>query len=119
MESQILRPPAGSASLWGEGSEKGQWFLPALLSGRKLAPTLSLMPDDLVPPCLSLMPFILLPQCWSSEEVSLSEPVPSGGFKRNCLGLLQLLSSTVSINPHWFLQLEIMESYLPGIGTLG
>ena len=27
----------GSVDLWGEGSEKGQWALPAFLSGRKLS----------------------------------------------------------------------------------
>ena len=32
-----MAPPAGSVVLLGEGSEKGQWPLPALLSGRKLS----------------------------------------------------------------------------------
>ena len=30
-------PVAGSMVLWGEGSEMGQWLLPAFLSGRKLS----------------------------------------------------------------------------------
>ena len=37
MGSQLWHPPAGSAALWGKGSEKGQWPLPAFLSGRKLS----------------------------------------------------------------------------------
>ena len=39
VESQIWHPPAGSVALLGEGSEKGQWSLPAFLSGRKLSPS--------------------------------------------------------------------------------
>ena len=39
MESQIRHQPAGSVALWGEGSEKGGWPLPAFLSGRKLSPS--------------------------------------------------------------------------------
>ena len=39
MESQIWYPPAGSVAVRGEGPEKGQWPLPAFLSGRKLSPT--------------------------------------------------------------------------------
>ena len=39
MESQIWHPLAISVALSGEGSEKGQWPLPAFLSGRKLFPS--------------------------------------------------------------------------------
>ena len=39
IESQIWHEFAGSVVLWGEGSEKGQWPLPAFLSGRKLSPS--------------------------------------------------------------------------------
>ena len=39
MESQIWHLPAVSVSLWGEGSQKGQWSLPTFLSGRKLSPS--------------------------------------------------------------------------------
>ena len=39
MESQIWHQPASSVALWGEGSEKGQWPLPAFLSERKLSPS--------------------------------------------------------------------------------
>ena len=37
MESQILYPPSDSLALSGEDSEKKQWPLPAILSGRKLS----------------------------------------------------------------------------------
>ena len=37
MESQIWHPPASSVTLLEEGSEKGQWPLPAFLSGRNLS----------------------------------------------------------------------------------
>ena len=39
MESQIWHLLSGSVALWEEGSEKGQWPLPAFLSGRKLSPS--------------------------------------------------------------------------------
>ena len=41
MESHIWHWPAssGSVALLWEGSEKGQWPLPAFLSGRKLSPS--------------------------------------------------------------------------------
>ena len=44
MESEIWYLTASNVDLCGEGSEKGQWPLPAFLSGRKLSPS-SLMPD--------------------------------------------------------------------------
>lgn len=64
-------------------SEKEQWLLPALLSGRELPPSFPtlpnphpsvsvLKPDNLVAPLMSLVPSKLLPQCWSSERVSSS-----------------------------------------------
>ena len=49
-----------SMALWGEGLEKGQ------------RPLLALMPDSLVSPFMPLGPFKLLPWCWSSEGVNLS-----------------------------------------------
>ena len=78
-----MAPAAGSVALWGEGSEKGQW------------PLLALMPDTSVPPCVPLVPFKLLPQCWSSEGVSLSKSI-CGFFKGNCLGLQNFLPLTQS-----------------------
>ena len=70
MESQIRHQPAGSVALWGEGSEKGGWPLPALLYGRKLPPALDLMPDTVASLHMPPVPFKLLSQCWSSEEVN-------------------------------------------------
>ena len=40
----------------GEGSEKERWPLSAVLSGRKLSPALTLMPDTSVPSCMLLLP---------------------------------------------------------------
>ena len=37
-------------------------------------------------------------------------------FERQCLGIQQFFHW---LNPHWFLQPEVMETYLPGTGTLG
>ena len=41
MESQIWLLPAGSVALWGEGSRKAQWPVPAILSGKELSPSSS------------------------------------------------------------------------------
>ena len=63
MESQICHQLAGSVALWlrgGEGLDKGQW------------PMLALMPDTSVPPCMLLVSFKRLHLCWSSDGVSLS-----------------------------------------------
>ena len=57
------RLPASSMALWGKDSEKEQWPLLALLSGRKLTPALALMVDNSVPLHMSLMLFKLLPPC--------------------------------------------------------
>ena len=70
------------------------------------------MSDTSVSPCMPLVPFKLLPQCWSSEGLSLNKSM-CWFFKRNCLGLLHWL------NPHWFLQPEIVGTYLSGTGILG
>ena len=51
MVFQIRYPFAGSLALWGEGLEKRQWFL------------LALMPDTSVSPSMLLMPFKLQPWC--------------------------------------------------------
>ena len=82
MESQIWHQLAGSVALCGEGLEKGQW------------PLLALMADTSLPPCMPLVPFKLLPQCWSSERVHLCKSV-CGFFKGNCL--YSRVSSTDSI----------------------
>ena len=76
-------------------------------------PAPALMPDTSVPPCMPLVPLNLLPWCWSSEGVSRSKSM-CGFFKGNC-------SSNFfhQLNPCWFLQPEVMGTYLPGTGTLG
>ncbi|KAF6119961.1 hypothetical protein HJG60_010328 [Phyllostomus discolor] len=63
---------AGSVSLLGEGSGKGQWPLPAFLSGRKLSPS-SCLDDRHFSFYMPLAPFKLLSWCWSSEGVSLNK----------------------------------------------
>ena len=85
------------------GSDKEQWPLSECLSGRKLPPALTPMPDNSVPPLMSLMPFNLLSLCWSSEGVS---PIKSvhGPFKRNSQIAQQFLSSTASIPSGFYSQ---------------
>ena len=75
MESQIGYLHAGSVALLGEGSERGQGPLPAFLSGRRLLPATTLMPDTSVSPYMPVVPFNLLPWYWSSEGMSLSRLV--------------------------------------------
>ena len=87
----------------GVSSEKEQWHVLPLLSGRKLLPSSCLILDNSVPPCMSLMPFNLLPACWNSEGVSPSKSV-YGTFKRNCQGVQQFLFSTVLIPAGFYSQ---------------
>ena len=103
------------STVWVESSTKGQWPLPTFLSGRKLSPSSTLMPDTLVPPCMPLVPCKLLPQIWSSEEVSLNKSV-CGFFKRDCLGLQNFLSLPQSL---LVFAARSTGAYLPGTGTLG
>ena len=86
-ETQIWHPLVSSA---GEGvvfSEKEQWPLLALLSGKKQPhpPDLDLIPDNSVYPHISLVPFKLLPQYWSSQGAS--QVSPPLDLLRNYLGL--------------------------------
>ena len=65
--------PACQISVGVRGrSEKEQWTLPALLSGRKLlqppAPALTLMPDTSVPPHMPLVSFKLLPRAGAQRK---------------------------------------------------
>ena len=105
MESQIWHQLASFVALWVEGLEKGQWLL------------LTLIPDTLVSPSMPLVPFKLLPWCCSSAGMSLSRWV-------HCVGSLRgtawgSRSFFHWLNPHWFLQPEVVRTYLPGTGTLG
>ena len=73
------------------------------------------MPDTSGSPCMPLVPFKLLPQCWSSEGMSLSKYM-CGPFADTAW---DSSSSFYQFKLCWFLQPEVMESYLPGTGTLG
>ena len=77
---------------WGEASEKGQWPLPAFLSGRTLSPSSCLDARHISFSLYTTVPFKLLPQSRRSEGVSVSKSM-CGFFKRNCLGLLKLSST--------------------------
>ena len=105
MESQIWYHPAGSMTLQGEGSENGQWHL------------LAQMPDMESSPYMSLVPFKLQLQLWSSElwSVSVGESV-CGFFKRTAWGSNGFFHQ---LNPRWFLQPEVVGTYLPDTETLG
>ena len=76
-------------------------------------PALTLMPDNSVPPHISLVPFKLLPPCWSSEQVTVSKSL--------CVGPLRETQPSVSLshNPCWFIQQEVMGASLPSTETLG
>ena len=97
---------------WFCGSVGGQLRKGQCCLRENCPPVLSLMPDTSVPPCLPLMPFKLLPWCWSSEGVSVS----------SCVGSLRGIaldsrSFFHRLNPCWFLQSEVMETYLPGTAS--
>ena len=101
MECQIWHQLACSV---GEGSEKGQW------------PPFALLPNTSVSPTMSLVSFKQLPGAGAQRDwVWVGESV-CGFFKKNCLGLQRFLPLT---NPCWFLQTEVLGTYLPGIGKLG
>ena len=84
----------------------------------KLDPSvLTLILNTSIPSLMPLEPFKLLPQCWSSEGVNLSKSM-SRPFKRNFLGL-QSPSISLSLNPCWVLEPEVIGAYLLCTGTLG
>ena len=78
-------------------------------------PLLALMPDNSVSQCIPLVPFKLLPWCWSSEVVSLSKCM-CGSLRGTAWGPNSFFHR---LNPHWFLQPEVVGTYLPGTRTLG
>ena len=92
-------------------------FASTVIREKATPSTLTLMLDTSVLPFLSLVAFKLLPQCWSLEGGSLSKSV-CRPFKRNCLGSHKP-SISISHNPHWFLQPEVIETSFPGTETLG
>ena len=113
-----LRYSTGLLALWlceAKVQKRDNGFCLPLRLKESCPLALALMPDTSVPPCMPLVPLKLLPQCWSSEGVSLSKSV-CGFFKRN---FLDSRSFFHCFNPCWFLQPEVMGTYLPGTGTLG
>ena len=80
----------------GEGSEKGQWPLPAFLSGGRLSCSSHLDARHFSPSVYAMVTFKLLPWCWSSEEVSLIKST-CGVCGRKYLGLQKFLSLTQSL----------------------
>ena len=60
IESQVWHQPDSSMAPWGEGTEKGQW------------PLLALVPDTSASPSVPLVSLKLPSQCQSPEGVSLS-----------------------------------------------
>ena len=111
MESQIWHLPVSSVALWWWRAQKRDNGLCQPL----FPPALVLIPDTWVSPCTAQVPFKLLPWCWSSEIMSLNKSV-CDLVKRNCLGHRSFFHW---LNPCWFLQPEVMGTYLPGSGTLG
>ena len=105
--------PASSVVLWGEGTEKEQWSPPTILSGRKQS--LRSHPEARY---FSSSPYATGAFQAASLVLELRGSFKSvcGFFKRNCSE-----SSSFShwLNPHWFLQPELLGTYLPGTGTLG
>ena len=116
MQSQIPCLSADSVAVLGEGSERNSGLCPHFCVRGSCVPALALMPDNSVPSHMSLRPFSLLSQCWSSEVVSLRKSVLRP-FKRALSGI-PAVSVFQSFNLHWFLQPEVMGTYLPGAGTL-
>ena len=70
------------------------------------------MPDTSVPPCMPLVPFKLLSWYWSSEGVSLC----LDSLRRTAWGSSSFFHW---LNPHWFLQPEVVGTKFPGTRTLG
>lgn len=71
------------------------------------------MSDNSVPPCMSLVP-----QHWNSEWVRLIKSL-CGHFEKNTWYSSSPLSVSLSQNPSWFLQSEVLRTSCPCIGTLG
>ena len=72
------------------------------------------MPDTFSSPRMPLVPFKLLPWCWNLERMSLSKSLCP--LRRTAW---EFSSFFHQLNSCWFLQPEVMGTYLPGNGILG
>ena len=106
-------------ALWWGGVSKGQRPLPTFLSERKLMPSShfdarhfssSLYASGTFQVATPVLEYLI-----HSNIVDLSKSM-CRFFKGNCLGLQKFLPLT---QYPWFLQPEIMGTYLTGTGTLG
>ena len=90
--------------------------LPTFLLGECCPPALTLMSDTSLPPGMTLVPFKLLCWCWfrGSESAYMS---PYVGYLRGTA--LDSRSVFRRLNTCWFLQPEVMGTYILGTGTLG
>ena len=85
--------------------------------GGSCPPALTLVSHTSMSPYLPLVPFQLLPWCWSQREwVCISPKSTAGPSRRDFWESCSFFSCH---NSHWFLQPEVMGSYLPGTGNLG
>ena len=92
------------------------WPLEICLRGSCLL-ALVVLPVTSHSPCMPLLPFQLLSWCWIPEGMGLHKSWDlSGPFKGSLLIILQFLPPA---NPHWFLQQEVMGTYLCDTGSLG
>ena len=90
-----------SVAFWGEGSEKGQWPLPAFLSGRKMYPCSRLDAGHF---SFSLYAIDAFPAATLVLELRGSEWVWVSlcrFFKKNCLG------------PGWYISVDWAQAYKP------
>ena len=100
-------------ALWGDGSERGQGPLPTFLSGRKLSST-SLLDTRYFSSSLyatgAFQAAILVLELRASIRPFVSSLRGTAWTSRSFFHQL---------SPHWFLQPEVMRTYLPSTGTLG
>ena len=101
-ECQMLHP-AGSVAL------------PAFLSGRKLSPSSRLDSSHFILSLCATGTSQAATWCWSLEGMNLNNYMC--GFFRGTAW--DSRSFSYRLNLCWFLQLEVMGTYLPGTGTLG
>ena len=116
METQIWHPPTVSVILSGEGSEKGQWSLPALLSGRKLSSSCRLDARHFTSTLYASGAFQAATHVLELRKNESEEVDVCGFFKRNYLGLPKFLPPIQS--PLFSVARNKGCSFL-GTGTLG